>query len=278
VPNVVPKMDPKEQAKMQAMFGNLQKQHALYYLDDKDKTVVLEDKIEEGEALDLKKLPSIYIKNCKDSSYTFNQRVVKVLIEGCENVTVIMNGTVLTNTMEIWKCKNFTLKLNHEVRTLQLDMNSDFKVDFSKVAHLGSIVWNQLETTRVTFGDRKDLDLTTGFTEMKEKYPDSVFVSDQFIIRLIEGEILQERCVRLKNGYLSTEREAIDWDKRNIIKKDQYMQEFLKGAGIRLNKSQGAEEQKPNEKCACGSGKKFKRCCQGKKTATGIAGTNLTFK
>jgi len=91
---------------------------------------------------------------------------------------------------------------------------------------------------------------------------------------------LQERCVRLKNGYLSTEREAVDWERRNEKKKDEYMQNFLKEAGIHLKKAPGSDNQpKPNEKCPCGSGKKFKRCCEGKKKVTGLAGgKEINFK
>jgi len=277
VPNVTPKMDPKEQAKLQAMFGNLQKQHAHFFVDEVGKESRLEDD-PESTGLDLKKVPSVYFKNCKNGSYVLNRRVTKVLIERCENVTVTLNGNILTNTMEIWNCKNFTLKLNNEVRTLQLDMLSDIKIEFSKLAYMGALIWNQMENLSVSFRDKKELDFKTGFAEMKKKYPDSVFETDQFIIRYIEGEILQERCVRLKNGYLSTEREAIDWDKRNIIKRDAYVQSFLKEAGIHLKKAPGSDEVSRNAKCACGSGKKFKRCCQGKKTVTGVVGKDVSFK
>jgi len=278
VPNVAPKMDPKEQARLQAMFGNLKNQHAHFWLDEDGKDSRLEQDLQE-DTRDLKKVPSLYIKNCKNGNYVINRRVTKVLIERCENVTVTLNENILTNTMEIWNCKNFNLKLNHEVRTLQLDMLSNIRIDFGKLVQMGAIIWNQMEDSTITYRDRKDLDFKTGFKEMKKLHPDSVFDTDQFIIRFIEGEILQERCVRLKNGYLSTEREAIDWDKRNIKKRDDYMQSFLKEAGIHLKKAPGQDDQQSrNEKCKCGSGKKFKRCCEGKKTATGVAGKEITFK
>jgi len=134
VPNVAPKMDPKEQAKLQAMFGNLQKQHAHFFLDEEGKDSRLE-KDEDTAGLDLKKVPSVYFKNCKNGNYVLNRRVTKVLIERCENVTVTVNENILTNTLELWNCKNFTLKLNNEVRTLQLDMLSDIKIDFGKLNH-----------------------------------------------------------------------------------------------------------------------------------------------
>jgi len=180
--------------------------------------------------------------------------------------------------MEVWKCKKFTLQLNHEVRTLQLDMMEGIKVNFAKLSFMGSIIWNQLRTTQVTFRDQKKHDFKTGFEEMKKLFPDSHFDTDQFIIRFHQGKILEERCVRLKNGYLSTEREAVEWDKRNNVTKDRYVKDFLKEAGIHLKKVPGSTtDPKPNEKCPCGSGKKFKRCCQGKEKVTGVVG-DLTYK
>lgn len=64
----------------------------------------------------------------------------------------------------------------------------------------------------------------------------------------------------MKNGFLSTEREAVEWEKRNEIKKTAYVEEFLKSAGVHLNKSKGGKKVQPNEPCSCGSGKKFKKC------------------
>jgi len=259
-------------------LGPYKKQHAHFFVDEVGKDSRLEvDPTEDGT--DLKLVPAVYFKNCKDGHYLLNRRVKKVLIDRCENLTVILNNTILTNTMEIWNCKNFNLKLNFEVRTLQLDMLSDIKIEFAKPSHMGAIIWNQMENCSINFRDKKEHSVNSGFKEMKIKYPDSVFETDQFIIRFIEGEILQERCIRLKNGYLSTEREAIDWDKRNIKKRDAYVSDFLKEAGIHLKKAPGAEtEVNRNAKCPCGSGKKFKRCCQGKTKVTGVVGKDLSFK
>lgn len=106
---------------------------------------------------------------------------------------------------------------------------------------------------------------------MLEKFPDSVKEIDQYIVRFVNGAFLEERCIRLKNGFLSTEREAADWERRNEAKKEAYVQKFLKDSGLNLNKSM--EKKIPrNSPCPCGSKKKYKTCCLNKKVLTGVEG------
>lgn len=87
-------------------------------------------------------------------------------------------------------------------------------------------------------------------------------ITDQFIIRFLEGVLTTEICIRLKNGQLSTEREASKWDHNAEIAKQKYIEHFMKEGGIKFNK---APEKKvlPNAPCPCGSEKKYKKCCSG---------------
>ena len=39
-------------------------------------------------------------------------------------------------------------------------------------------------------------------------------------VRIVGDKILSELCIRLKNGHVSTEREAVVWEKRNEAAKD----------------------------------------------------------
>ena len=102
--------------------------------------------------------------------------------------------------------------------------------------------------------------LNTGLNQMLIKYPDSDKIVDQFIIRFInedENQLTSERCVRLKNGHLSTEREAIEWEKRNNLIKDRYVKDFMKKAGVHLNADKNIQKLKPNDICTCGTNKKI---------------------
>lgn len=262
---------------MEAMMGKLSdgKQSNLFIIDEVDKTQEFnEDEKASGE-INLKTVPIVYIKNCKNGNYTFNRRTTKIFIENCENCTVTVRQNVLTNTIEAWKGKNLTLNVQVECKTVQLDILEGVKLSYDKGEYMAAVVWNEIATLDVSFADVPEAKIKSGTADMKTIYPDSTEV-DQYILRFVDGKLLHERCIRLKNGHLSTEREAIDWDRRNTKAKEAYMQKFMKEAGIHLNKSEGKTKPKPNDKCTCGSGKKFKKCCMHLKEAEGTR--NITYK
>jgi len=273
VPNVVSKISEKEQARLQAQLGNMQKVAAtLFTIGTQDETKVFNLEAKEG---DLKKVPTAYFKNCVNGRYTLgqNQRTTKILVEGCKNSTFVVEGEVLTRTIEVWRCENCTFSFKTSVKTLQVDLCKKINISYGTKDHLGAIVWADVEEVEVTFDDSKDNNVRTGFTEMLKEHPDSNKDIDQFIIRFLEDKLTTERCIRLKNGFLSTEREAVDWEKRNENKKTQYVGEFLKTAGVHLKKSKDATKKiSPNAECPCGSGKKHKKCCMNTKVLSGVEG------
>lgn len=276
VPNVRPKLDADEEKKMNAMFGTLQDQDTVFIMK-KDGTVENVD-VEAGQsASDLKSTPTLVVKDCKNVTVNVNRRVVKALIQNCHNCTLVFNQSILTNTLECWRSENVTIETAKVLKTMQLDIINGCRVIYHKLSDFGSIIWNSVEGLELTFKDSPSHDMKTGFAEAKAEMPDSSEV-DQFIIRHLDGAMKQERCVRLKNGFLSTEREAIEWDKKNTLAFDRYKASFLKEAGVAINRDPNEVVQKPNDPCACGSGKKYKKCCQGKKVVMGVAGDTVSYK
>lgn len=276
VPNVTAKRDDKEQARLQAQIGNMRKQNGQFVLDEVDKTYTLErqgeDKLEDG-TMDLKAVPAVYFSGCKNGQYTIDHRVSKILVENCENLTIVLNGKLLTSTIEIWKCKGIHLQSNTKVKTLQLDIMTGMKVTYKSKDNFQSIVWQDVDTIDIAFEDEPNFNLNTGFAHMIEQFPDSEVSIDQFIVRFVPelGEgLTSERCVRLKNGHLSTEREAAEWDKRNVAAKENFKEQFLKEAGIKLNRNTDQKKILPNAPCSCGSGKKYKKCCRDKQVISGL--------
>lgn len=276
VPNVKPKLGADEEKRLNAMFGTLQGQDTVFIMKQDGGT---EDvTLRAGESgTDLKSTPTLVIKDCKNMTITVNRRVVKALIQNCQNCTITFNQSILTNTLECWRCENITLSTAKAMKTLQLDMIQGVQVVFDRLEDFGAIVWNSVEGLKLSFKDTPSQDMKTGFAEAKEEMPDSSEV-DQFIIRNLSNKMTQERCVRLKNGFLSTEREAIDWDKKNTLAFERYKATFLKEAGVSINKDPNEVVQKPNAPCACGSGKKYKKCCMGKKVVMGVAGDSVSYK
>lgn len=275
---------------MAQVMENLRSQHSQVHIGEDGVTTTLEEKApktDENGGLDLKTIPTVCIRNCKNSTYTINHRISKLLIEGCENVTVNVNGKIMTCCIEAWKCTNLNIKSKVAVKTLQADLSRCMGLHVPSKDDLNCVVWQDVEDLRITFdGDHSKYDLHTGFQHMKETYPDSEINLDQFIIRFVDelGDFLScERAIRLKNGFLATDREAADWERRNEIAKERYVSGFLKQAGVHLNKSKEKTEKiDRNGPCPCHSGKKYKKCCINKKSLTGVATDNpeslKTFK
>lgn len=277
IPNVKPKSDPKEAARIQAMMGHIRNQNAQVVSDEVDQTKTLEKKeaaTKEGGGIDLKTIPTVYFTNCKGGKYVVDHKITKVFVENCHDTEITFNGQILTSTVEAWKCTNVTINCNTKVKTLQLDISNKYAINFKRKEDYHSIIWQDVEEIDINFEDSPVYNKKCGFVPMREKYPDSDMKIDQFIIRFVTSlgdKLTSERCCRLKNGFLSTDREAEEWEKRNQLAKERYMSNFLKEAGITLNKSQ-VKKTPNNAPCPCSSGKKYKKCCMNKKQLTGVEG------
>jgi hypothetical protein len=278
VPNVKPKYDEKEEARMQALMGALRDQTSQVISGEENQTRTLEEVggglLADGSGLDLKSIPTVYFKNVKGGVYTINHRTSKLFVEGCEDLTVIVNNNIMTATVEAWRCKNLTLRASTNIKTVQLDLSENAKLEFAEPQNFSCLVYQGVKgDIDIEFKSEPNFNMSTSFEKVLQRFPDSNFDIDQFIIRFVDEigpGLTEERCIRLKNGFLSTEREAADWEKRNELAKARYMENFLKESGINLNKDENKKIQ-PNATCPlCDSGKKFKKCCMNKKSLTGV--------
>ena len=173
--------------------------------------------------------------------------------------------------MEAWKCKNVQLLSLHTIKTMQLDLSHTVQLTLPSLSHFGTVVHNSTEQLTLTFRDTPEHSCTTGFSHLLPLHPDSNLLTDQFIVRVHDGGLLHERCIRLNNGFLSTEREAVEWERKAGLDKERYVEKFLKDSGITIRKK--AEKKiAPNDPCPCESGKKYKKCCFNKVTLTGVDG------
>jgi hypothetical protein len=107
VPNVTSKLSEKEQAKLQAQIGNLQKVGGVFVVsllsascvfgcdslplrsqtNETKETKTFETKVRET---DLKNVPTMYFKSCTDCVYHVNQRTVKILIGKADSAALIL--------------------------------------------------------------------------------------------------------------------------------------------------------------------------------------------
>jgi len=240
---------------LQAQAGNQGKQEIKAVLNRENEKLLL-------ERADFTEKATIYFKNCKNCEYTIDVTSTKVMIEGCENTTITVNKSIKTEVLEVWKCKNFILKLNTPGKTVQADMCRKLTLDFQHRRFLKQVVWAGVYDLTVKYGDET---LSTGFEQMLKTYTDINDQTDQFIIRLKKDKIVEEQIVRLENGYPTTEREAQLFDEkqaRDNAAYEEYVRKLLKfrGAGEKLNLAK-PEKIGRNETCPCGSKKKYKKCC-----------------
>jgi len=253
-------MDSREAKIAQAQTGNAKEQQIYSLTNQKAQTIVVKD-------LDL--AHTLYIKGCEDCTIEVRSRCTKVMIEGCRRTNVHLHSRIATNVVEAWKCADFLLNVQTDVRTLQLDICRKFTTKFVTRDQLPNITWAGVYDLTIAFDDEADKQPhITGFDHMKPQYPDINPIHDQFIMRHVKGEILTEQVVRLSNGYPTTEREAKEFDtqtEKNQKNAEEFAKKYLEEQGIILGKKKPTGPKVGrNDPCTCGSGKKFKLCCADK--------------
>ncbi len=184
----------------------------------------------------------------------------------------------------------------------QMDLSQKLRLQYQNAADFVQIVWAGMEEFSLELLDTKEHPkLEMGLTQMRQEFNGDVNAElDQFIVRIVDNKLLHERIVRfleivlfspslfflkkkkkkkkkrLPNGFPTTDREADKFD-AEAAKKDEHLRKMAAQL-IKENpqlvsgplKSKNQEQKirtkvcKPNDKCHCNSGKKYKKCCQAK--------------
>lgn len=176
------------------------------------------------------------------------------------------------------------MKIGTAIYTVQIDICTDIKLVFEKKDDYHQIVWAGVENLTVEFNRTPEHNLVTGLEQMKLAYPDLTLSDqiDQFIIRfLADGKLTPEIIVRLKNGYPTTNREADEWDAAQARKEEvteeqiRKMLDLAPQMGInnigKVDADGKKAKVKVNDPCPCGSGMKYKKCCERKTAGERIA-------
>ena len=168
-------------------------------------------------AAELPTLPVLHIKGCSGVRFEVAADVsmlVKVLVEGCENVAIALACGVKTETLELWKCARTRVLASGEARlkTVQLDLSRDVGLEFECADMCGSIVQAGVRGLCVTFADKPGVRMTDSYEQLVERFPGANDTTDQFVSRLVaecEGEpsVCTERLLRLANDFPTTESE-----------------------------------------------------------------------
>jgi len=264
--------------KLQALVGTGRAtgMHALIGLRNETRTLV-------QEGIDSK--ATIVVQNCEHCKFEVACLCTKIFMMSCADVeiTIPREGKVVSATFEAYTCRQINVRTDTPLMTVQLDACTDFNIEFLHKECYRMVVWAGCENLSVSVKhatlDAADAASTsvakrdtsvdagtsqwtvkTGLTEMRKEFANLRADIDQFKVHFVGDRLLNERVVRLNNGFPTTQREADDYDRRQEIN----MQKLADSMGITVKRKQRDPNQvrvKRNEPCPCGSGKKAKNCC-----------------
>lgn len=255
-----------ENIKLQAMLGQAKSKDTVTYSG-------LSNVIEDLTEAQVSTRATLVFSNCSDCTYTVSTICTKVYVQGCKNFVLHINSKVITSTIEIYKCQNVTTNFNTKCGTLQIDMCRAVNVNFSKQEYFYEeskeagkntcmIIWAGCHDLDVAIA-KTDFRIKTSFEDMKSEYMDLVEERSQFRIRLkptamAELKFVQEKIIRLENGFFATMEEKTEFD----LRQERNLKAMAESMGITVQpaKPKGVKCG-PNEKCPQGSGKKYKKCC-----------------
>mmetsp|Transcript_21916 Transcript_21916/g.37417 ORF Transcript_21916/g.37417 Transcript_21916/m.37417 type:complete len:305 (-) Transcript_21916:23-937(-) len=212
---------------------------------------------------------TVFLKGNNNCEFNVDKPCTKVLIEDCNNCTIRLNGRINTECVEFWNCENSSLLIKTKVKTLQADLSKNAKIEYEEKSQFSQLVWAGMSNFTLVIGGET---LETGVEKVdREEIPDYKEDFDQFIVRYIKGKLKEELIVRLKNGFPTTEREAAEFDEqkeKNDALYEAHVRKLIssRAVGDKLEQLTKTEVKKVgrNDPCSCGSGKKFKKCCEGK--------------
>jgi len=245
-------MTKTDQMRLQSAVGTgkTAKLKAYYQLENQQKEITEEDvKLDEV----------ISFSKCKNCEYTITAGCTKIFVEHCEDLILRLQGKIITHTVEVDACQRMNLLVYTKIGTLQLERCEKINVmiEEKKLFRGGFMIWAGTNMLRFQVEDATincDFDLMYKLdkTLNRERSQFKVWLNTQ-------DKLGCDKVVRLENGFPTTRREDDDHERR----KQTQLDELAKRMGVVVNRKKEdiGSRIKPNEKCPCGSGQKYKKCC-----------------
>ncbi|KAG0049703.1 hypothetical protein BGZ83_005474 [Gryganskiella cystojenkinii] len=174
------------------------------------------------EVLEVEDRKALYLLQCENCVYTVQGKPIKLSIEKCKNLTIKIEGKVLTGMVDIWKSENIILDFDRSVSVFQMDNIKTISIRMPDAEHFGSMVWAGVEDIKLHLGDDVH---ELSYSQLQVRNPELRPETDQFKTTFVNGSAKTEAIVRLENGYPATRAEEASFQ-RMEKKKD----EVLRGA------------------------------------------------
>ena len=242
------KISEKEQRRLQALIGTGKSDNIKVFAGKRDEKLIITEK-------HVKTSQTIVLSDCHNCEYDIRAYCVKVFVERCKGLILRANSKVITSTIEINRCENLNCVLNTHIGCLRVEQSSKVNVVFEKEEHFGYAVWAgcfmlrlqvEQKLARCDFGLVAKLDKTVNIERT------------QFKVWIVNGKLVTDKVKRLVNGFPTTVREEGKYDRRQKGN----INSLADRMGIVVHPADYKPKTKPNAKCPCGSGLKYKKCCR----------------
>ncbi|KAF9100281.1 hypothetical protein BGX29_009291 [Mortierella sp. GBA35] len=156
------------------------------------------------EVIEVEDRKALYLLKCEDCEYTIQGKPIKISIENCKNLTIKIEGKVLTGTVDVWKSENINLDFDRSVSVFQLDSIETITIKLPDAEYFGSMIWAGVNNITLNLGaDTHSL----SYSQLQARNPALRPDTDQFKTTIVDGSIRTEAIVRLDNGYPMTRAE-----------------------------------------------------------------------
>ncbi|KAL6074483.1 NAD-dependent protein deacetylase sirtuin-7 [Balamuthia mandrillaris] len=143
----------------------------------------------------------VCLVGCKDCNFTLQGRSMKLVIEGCANTTVTIDGPVLVGTMEVINSQGVHVHLNRQVPTIQIDNCSECSLHLPQRDNIRNVFVSKVTKFSVVE--------ETSSRVHEPQFTEGDWETDQYVIRFeTEGSLLLcDKVIREGAGYPTTQAE-----------------------------------------------------------------------
>ncbi|KAL6068105.1 NAD-dependent protein deacetylase sirtuin-7 [Balamuthia mandrillaris] len=128
-----------------------------------------------------------FFHRCKGSVYRVLSKTKKIVLENCQDTTIIVDGKVLTNMLEVINSQNIKLVLNTPVLTVTCDNVDRMSLEYADKDNFQMIAWAQVKEAAVKIAG-EEVDMSALERIDREK--------DQLITRRTEEGAIQSSVTR----------------------------------------------------------------------------------
>ncbi|KAG0319771.1 hypothetical protein BGZ97_001506 [Linnemannia gamsii] len=167
-------------------------------------THLLKDVKNAVETIEVQDRKALYLLKCEDCEYIIQGKPIKISIESCKNLTIKVEGKVLTGTVDIWKSESINLDFDRSVSVFQLDSIQTITIKMPEAEYFGSMIWAGVDNITLNLGDETH---SLSYSHLQTRNPALRPDTDQFKTTIVDSSLKTEAIVRMDNGYPMTRAE-----------------------------------------------------------------------